>query len=135
MNRKGFTLIEVIFSIAALGIICAVLLKLFVLAGDTNKRAGDIQDAQVAVTSVVETLVGSDSMTEGLTILGIKPSDGSAAGQYTLVHDTYVVVLNISREPGDYPGTLYALSVKAEQNGKVLADIETAKYDGGQSYD
>ena len=135
MNRKGFTLIEVIFSIAALGIICAVLLKLFVLAGDTNKRAGDIQDAQVAVTSVVETLAGSDSMTEGLASLGIKPSDGSASGQYTLVHDTYVVVLNISQEPGDYPGTLYALSVKAEQDGKELADIETAKYDGGQSYD
>ena len=50
-NQKGFTLVEVIVSIAALGIICAVLLKLFVLAGDTNKQAGNMQKAQIAVTS------------------------------------------------------------------------------------
>jgi prepilin-type N-terminal cleavage/methylation domain-containing protein len=131
MNKKGFTLIEVLFSIAALGIICAVLLKLFVLAGDTNKRAGDIQDAQVAVTSTVETLIGSGSVDDGLAALGIYPSDGSAAGQYTMVHDTYIVVLNISEKPGNYPGTLYALSVKAEQDGRELASIETARYDGG----
>ncbi|HOA95401.1 MAG TPA: hypothetical protein PKJ79_16740, partial [Quisquiliibacterium sp.] len=47
---------EVLFSIAALGIICGVLLKLFLLAGNTNDRAADIQDAQVAVASTAETL-------------------------------------------------------------------------------
>ena len=81
MNKKGFTLIEVLFSIAALGIICAVLLKLFLLAGNTNQRAGDIQDAQVAVASTAEVLAGADSLEDGLHSLGLIPPGSSAAGQ------------------------------------------------------
>jgi prepilin-type N-terminal cleavage/methylation domain-containing protein len=135
MYKKGFTLIEVIFSIAALGIICAVLLKLFVLAGATNQRAGDIQNAQVAVASTVETLAGADSLQDGLVSLGLTPPDRGASGQYRLMRDAYVLVVTIGEEPGDYPGTLYSLSVKADQDGKELASIETAKYDGGSADD
>jgi prepilin-type N-terminal cleavage/methylation domain-containing protein len=131
MNKKGFTLIEVLFSIAALGIICAVLLKLFLLAGNTNQRAGDIQDAQVAVASTAEVLAGADSLEDGLHSLGLIPPGSSAAGQYRLIYNGFTVVLTISEEPGDYPGTLYSLSVDAEQDGKKLVGIETAKYDGG----
>jgi prepilin-type N-terminal cleavage/methylation domain-containing protein len=131
MNKKGFTLIEVLFSVAALGIICAVLLKLFMLAGATNDRAGDMQDAQVAVASTAEVLAGADTLQDGLVSLGLIPAGSSAAGQYRLIRNDFTVVLNISEEPGDYPGTLYRLSVHAEQDGDELAGIETAKYDGG----
>ncbi len=134
-NQKGFTLIEVIISIAALGIICAVLLKLFVLAGDTNRRAGDIQEAQVAVASAAETLTGADSLEDGLTMLGLPVSDDSLDGRYTLAHGSFNVVLDISEAPEDYPGELFELSVKAIGGSRELAAIKTAKYYGGEAHD
>jgi len=135
MNRKGFTLIEVLFSIAALGIICAVLLKLFLLAGNTNDRAADIQDAQVAVASTAETLAGAETLEDGLASLGLVPAGNCPAGQYRLIRDGFTVVVTVSEESGDYPGTLYSLSIDAEQDGKKLARIKTAKYDGGRTDD
>ncbi len=134
-NNKGFTLIEVIISIAALGVICAVLLKLFVLAGDTNKRAGDIQDAQVAVSSTVETLIGAESIEDGLMSLGLTVSDGSATGRYMLVHSDYTVELDVKEDKGGYPDKLYDFSVRAVEGDKELAVIETAKYYGGRAHD
>lgn len=133
MNKKGFTLIEVLFSIAALGIICAVLLKLFMLAGSTNERAGDIQDAQVAVASTAEILAGADSLEDGLDSLGLIPPGSGPAGQYRLIRNGFTVVVTISEEQGDYPGKLYSLSIDAEQDGKKLVGIETARYDGGRT--
>ncbi|MGI5919009.1 MAG: type II secretion system protein [Christensenellales bacterium] len=134
MNKKGFTLIEVLFSIAALGIICAVLLKLFLLAGNTNNRAANIQNAQVAVASTAEILAGAETLEDGLTALSLIPPASGPAGQYRLLHSGFTVVVTISEEPGEYPGTLYSLSIDAEQDGKKLAGIETAKYDGGRTY-
>ncbi len=135
MNRKGFTLIEVLFSIAALGIICAVLLKLFLLAGNTNDRAADIQDAQVAVASTAETLAGAETLEDGLASLGLVSAGNCPAGQYRLIRDGFTVVVTVSEESGNYPGTLYSLSIDAEQDGKKLAGIKTAKYDGGRTDD
>ena len=129
-NKKGFTLIEVIISIAALSIICAVLLKLFVLAGDTNKRASDVQTAQVAVTSTVETLAGADSVEEALAALDLSVSDGHVSGRYSLLYNDYNVLLDISEAAGDYPGALYEIRVAAVADDKELAVIETAKYYG-----
>jgi hypothetical protein len=91
-----------------------------------------MQSAQVAVTSTVETLIGAKSIDEGLTSLGLTVSADGAANRYTLVRDSYTMVLDISEKPGNYPGTLYALSVKALANDKQLAAIETAKYFRGQ---
>ncbi len=134
-GKQGFTLIEVIISIAALGIICAVLLKLFVLAGDTNRRADDVQEAQVAVSTVAETLVGADSAEDGLTRLGLSARTGSAAGRYKLSQGEMHVVLDISEPPYDYPGELYDITVTASENNKELAVINTAVYYGGAAHD
>lgn len=134
-NQKGFTLIEVIISIAALGIICAVLLKLFVLAGDTNRHAGNIQEAQVAVASAAETLIGAGSIEDGLKTLGLPVSDDTAKGRYTLAHHSFKIVLDISKAPGDFPGELFDLSITAVEDDKELAAIRTAKYYGGRADD
>lgn len=129
-NKKGFTLIEVIISIAALGIICAILLRLFVLAGDTNKRAGNIQDAQMSVTSTVELFSSAESIEEAMTALGIGASDGTADGSYTFIQDDYKIIVDISEDTGGYPGRLFDLSVKAVDDEKELASIDTSKYYG-----
>ena len=111
-NKKGFTLIEVIVSIGALGIICAVLLRLFVLAGDTNNKAGQMQNAQVAVSTTIETLNSTDNINDALAALGLTASDGDADGLYTLIGDTCTVTLEVSREAGDYPETCTASALQ-----------------------
>lgn len=132
-NKKGFTLVEVIISIAALGIICAVLLRLFVVAGNTNNKAGDMQGAGLCAASVVETLAGADSMESGITALGLKIPDDLSSGEIKFSRGGYDVRLIFS-EQGDYPGALYDISVKASSKGSSLASIDTAKYykEGGR---
>lgn len=132
-NDKGFTLIEVIISIAALGIICAVLLRLFVVAGDTNRQAGSAQSAQVCVTTAAEALLCADTLFDGLIVLGAK--EASEEGRYAYEQSGYEIVIEIEEKQGGYPGTLYGIVIEALDNGKVVAKISTAKYDKEQAYD
>lgn len=126
-NKKGFTLVEVIVSIAALGIICAVLLRLFVLAGNTSSKAGNMQGAEIAVTSAVETLAGADTLKDGLLALGIDCPDNVTSETYSFPSEGYDLSVDVQKS-GDYPGTLYDIAVKASSGGSVVAEAETAKY-------
>lgn len=122
-NNKGFTLVEVIISIGALGIICAVLLRLFVLAGSTNDIAADKQRAEMAATSVAETLLCVNTLDEGLEVLGAQGADG----EYALTQDGYDVTLRVTPR-GSYPGTLCDIVVQVWAKGGVIVEINTAKY-------
>ena len=132
-NDKGFTLIEVIISIAALGIICAVLLRLFVVAGDTNRQAGSAQSAQVCVTTAAEALLCADTLYDGLIVLGAQAEN--KAGRYTYEQSGYDIVIEIEEKQDGYPGTLYSIAIAALENGKAAAQISTAKYDKEQAHD
>jgi len=103
--------------------------------GGSLVGVADIQDAQVAVASTAETLAGAETLEDGLASLGLVPAGNCPAGQYRLIRDGFTVVVTVSEESGDYPGTLYSLSIDAEQDGKKLAGIKTAKYDGGRTDD
>jgi prepilin-type N-terminal cleavage/methylation domain-containing protein len=126
-NKKGFTLVEVIIAIAALGVICAVLLKLFVLAGDTNKQAGSMQEAQLAVTSVAEVFISEESMQDAFDYLEIDMKEG-ISGAYTLQKGDIAVDIDITQKDGEYPGMLYSLDIRAHTGDKELAAISTARY-------
>ncbi len=126
-NKKGFTLVEVIISIAALGIICAVLLRLFVVAGNTNDRAADMQKAELCAASTVEVLAGAETLSDALGELGIDCPDYLTSETFEYTRDGYKVVIDVE-ENGDYPGTLYSLSVSAYSEDDKLAGITTAKY-------
>lgn len=129
-NNKGFTLVEVIMAVAALGIICAVLLRLFVVAGDTNKRAGGMQTAQLHAASVAEVFAGSNSVAEALDSLGLSVQ-GGVEGRYALHRDGIKIEIDIEEEDGGYPAKLYALDIRAMKDGRELAAVSTAKYDKG----
>ncbi len=126
-NKKGFTLVEVIISIAALGLICAVLLRLFVVAGNTNSKAADMQGAGLVAASVVETLAGADTFGGGLSALGAQRPDDMNSGEITFSKDGYDVTLKFSKK-GEYPGALYDIFVEASREGKAFASIDTSKY-------
>ncbi|MDD5017285.1 MAG: type II secretion system protein [Eubacteriales bacterium] len=134
-NNKGFTLVEVIISIAALGIICAVLLRLFVIAGDTSDRAGNIQHAELCVTSTVETLVSSDTIYDGLGALDIDCSDDIVSAEFAYTRDGYDIAIDIEERDGGYPGTLYNLQVSASDGDDELASVSTATYYKEQAHD
>ncbi len=122
-NTKGFTLVEVIISIGALGIICAVLLRLFVVAGNTNDMAADRQRAEMAAASAAETLLCVNSLDEALEMLDAQGSDGT----YACTQDGYDITLNITPR-GEYPGTLCDIAVQAWSGEALLAEIDTTKY-------
>lgn len=132
-NSKGFTLIEVIISIAALGIICAVLLRLFVVAGDTNRQAGSVQSAQVCVATAAEVLLCADTLGDGLSVLGAQ-ADG-ATGRYAYEQGGFDVVIVIEEKQADYPGTLCGIVIEALDDGDLVAQISTAKYFKEQAHD
>ena len=133
-NNKGFTLVEVIISIAALGVICAVLLRLFVIAGDTSDRAGSMQHAELCVASTVETLISSDTLYDGLKALDLDSAE-TADGQYTYSQDGYDITIDIEERDGEYPGTLYDLRVSAADGVEELAVVRTSTYKKEAAHD
>lgn len=133
-NNKGFTLVEVIISIAALGIICAVLLRLFVVAGNTNDKANEIQSAQLSVVSTIETLVCADSLQDGLESLGLEtPSTTIGKYKYSTIGEE--IIIEIRDMQDSYLGTLYNITVTALGDDKPLAKISTKKYEKERGYE
>ncbi len=133
-NKKGFTLVEVIISIASLAIICAVLLRLFVLAGDTNDKAGSLQSAELCVTSAVETIVCADTIYEALDALDIEHTD-EIKNEYIAACNGYDIAIDLEDQDGGYPGTLYAVKVSANKDDKEFAGISTKVYYKEQAHD
>lgn len=124
-QKKGFTLVEVIISIAALGIICAVLLRLFVLSSHTNNAAKNAQKAELLATSVIESISCADTMEDGFHSLNLKFKPEKA--EYIITEHELTAVIEVSKA-GEYPGTLYDISVVVQNAEKKLADISTKKY-------
>ena len=133
-NEKGFTLVEVIISIAALGIICAVLLRLFVLAGATNDQAGRAQDAQIAVTSAVETFAAAETVYDALDELSVRHTDNITDATFICPGDDYDIVIDLGTR-GDYPGMLYDISISALGGENELAAVHTSTYYKEQTHD
>ena len=126
-NKKGFTLVEVIISIAALGLICAVLLRLFVLSKDTNRAAGEAQEAELFATTTIESIVCADTLKNGFDAIGIE-FDASIT-QYIYTDGEYTADIEVYGEDADYPGSLYDISVTVTQDDKELSGISTKKYE------
>lgn len=61
-DRRGFSLIEVIISIAVLSILCVVFLQLFIKARDISDQSYVLDESVRIVNSYIEEIKGSDSM-------------------------------------------------------------------------
>ena len=133
-NNKGFTLVEVIISIGVLGLICAVLLRLFVLADATNSHANQSQDAEMAAVSTIETLVCADTVYDGLDMLGISYHNDIADETIVCQRNDFDIVI-VLQARGNYPGTLYDISVTAVDDETELAAITTSTYYKEQARD
>lgn len=132
-NKKGFTLIEVIISIGLLGIVCAVMLRMFTLALNTNRKASRIQEAEVYASSAAEVLMASDTLYDALDQLGINRPDSITDWQCEYEQNGYNIRIDISKDDVRYPGTLYGFKVSALYNGETMSELSTMKYYGGQT--
>lgn len=127
-DKKGFTLVEVIISIGVLGILCAVLLRLFVMAADTNKQAGAAQSAHVCAVSSAEVLLSAAGLDEALDALGVRREDAAGRGTFRFEQGGHTLVIGLREKQGGYPGALYDISVEAFDGDRLLAAVNTQKY-------
>lgn len=63
-NQEGFTLVEVIISIAVLGLICAVVLRLFVLANEVSEQSRIEDIASIYASNAIEVCKQSSNLDE-----------------------------------------------------------------------
>lgn len=70
-NNKGFTLVEVIISIAVLSILCVIFLQLFVKASDISDKAHELDESVTLTNSTMEIVksVGNISELESVKYL------------------------------------------------------------------
>lgn len=63
-NNKGFTLVEVIISIAVLSVLCVIFLQLFVKASDISDRAHELDESVTLTNSTMEIVKSIGSINE-----------------------------------------------------------------------
>jgi len=61
-SNKGFTLIEIIISIAVLSIISAIFLELFIKADSVQKQGKILDDKVFLISNLLETLIAEDDI-------------------------------------------------------------------------
>ncbi len=132
-QNNGFTLVEVIISIAALGVICAVLLRLFVLSSDTNTAAGNAQKAELLASSTIESITCADTIEKGMKSLGLTFKEDIE--QYSFEEQNLTAVIKIKLPKQDFPGKLYDIDVIVQDGDKQLSSIPVKKYVQRSAYE
>jgi type II secretory pathway pseudopilin PulG len=137
----GFTLVEIIISVAALGFICALVLKLFVLSSEVSEKALRKQHAIFFASDIIEVVKSYDDADE----IKDDPMFGGAAVQtnknisvYTLYADDSWETANDVHGPvtalvslEDEGGSFYTVRVLIAENGKTIYELEGGKYFAG----
>jgi len=128
MNKKirqncGFTLVEVIISIAVLSILCIIFLQLFVKAKDISDRSSEIDQSVRLITSHLDSIKGFGSLTR------ITSSKEFAWMEKKVDGDTFGLsgYLNSEFEETQESDAPYLLSID------VVLDKETEKQGSGQT--
>ena len=85
-RTAGFTLVEIIVSIAIMGLVSAPICASLVLAGRINARSRAVMEAQLNVRNAVETLMEKGYSKENAAALEAKYQvriiEGTSQGQY-----------------------------------------------------
>jgi len=63
-KNKGFTIVEIIFALAALALVCGIVLQVFILANKVNNRAINKQYAIVESGNIIEVINSFNNIDE-----------------------------------------------------------------------
>lgn len=134
-KRQGFTLVEIIFSIAFLSVVSVVILQLFLTSDRLAQSAQKQNFATLYAANAIELAKAQADANE------LPLSATAEVEQYfdklwhrmpSIEEATYRLTLALKREP-DHPGVIYLTAVVYDRELKVLAKIDTAHYlKGGQ---
>jgi len=118
----GFTLLEVILSIAVVSLISVFILEMFVVSNRVNKKAFEIDNANIICMEAVESFKNG------------RLSDGKSYDKYfdsqwksvnLITHAEYTLKVTV------YPGETDIYNVNAimlRSNGEEIASIDATKY-------
>jgi prepilin-type N-terminal cleavage/methylation domain-containing protein len=133
-KHNGFTLVEIIVSVAALSLICALVIQLFLLAGDVNKRSEQKQQAVLAASNMIEIIKGSGSIGQlldnepfnaftsivsGNDIVFEKTIDDGSHAKISMIYST-----RYSSANGDY----YTVSITIYDEDTLIYSLEGGRY-------
>lgn len=136
-GQGGFTLVEVILSIAILSIVSVVVLKLFILSSDLNERSKESDLANLTALNMLETLRLEDQLDSLLTKHSfLEPSGKAYQGRLFLDAMFNETSLEASYElevrliPLDDLVGFYDIFIEVYDldNNKSLAAYETGQY-------
>lgn len=123
MKNKGFTLIEVIISVAALSILSIYLVQLFIKADNLNKRAYELDQSVVLTQNVLELIAQADTplleSNKRYPFVWEKTDNGYDSVIY--LNDVFESMA--SEEQSAYALNISAKELKSDINGKNLYEI------------
>lgn len=131
-NNKGFTLVEVIISIAVLAFISAIVLKLFVLSSDVSEKARIKDVASVYASNAIEICKQLSSPKEISETSFFENAEFINEGGYdcVLYYDKHWQVV-----PGDDPLLSYKLILNLAPNTAYASlDMPTKLTDSGDTH-
>lgn len=115
MKNQGFTLIEVILSIAFLSLVSVVILQLFITSQNINSDAQMKDMASFVATNAIEETKASRDLVEGQVTTYFdeawQPVDGKEASTYTML-------VSVDKDPL-YPN-LYSIQVAITTKDKEV---------------
>lgn len=133
-KHEGFTLVEIIVSVAALSLICALVLQLFLLAGDVNKRSEKKQHAVLTAASVIEIIKTEESLEALLDNDSFKDVVSTVSGKnVTLVRTTtdgmiVSIILGYNAEYSSENGDHFEISVSIYDQNSLIYTLEGGVY-------
>ena len=107
-NNKGFTIIEIILSIAILSIVSVVVLRLFIVSHEVNEKQRITDLANTKAISVIEEIKQHDKTDELLSNFSFISSNGNEIYGVALYDETFSSIANENQ---------YALTIK------LVADV------------
>ena len=123
MKNKGFTLIEVIISVAALSILSIYLVQLFIKADNLNKRAYELDQSVVITQNILELIEQADTPLVKANELYSLIWEKSNAGYDSILYLDDGFQSTASKEQSAYALNISAKELKNDINGKNLYEI------------
>ncbi len=133
-KENGFTLIEVILSIAILSIVSVVVLRLFVASHDLNEASRIADQASNASVNVIETVKAYRNLDNMIEEINWLSEDGPTLSGSILFNEAFEVdsqgdyVLTCRLEASKSNASLYDLAIEVHNDTEMIVSYKTSHY-------
>ena len=122
-KNSGFTLLEVILSIATISLVSVFILEMFVVSNRVNKKASDIDNANMICLNAVESFKSGD--TPGAYFYEESYDAGWNATGAVSPEKAFILTVNVSSGEPD----IYGIDASVKKtDGEEVASLSALKY-------